>query len=169
MSSFSEIGSAVNEALNATVIAVALQRSLNVAGLQSVLDLRVQFGLAPPMGSALERVTTLRGPVLPLFSIGFSPHLCDTWVKLQGGNAMKKTKKTTRPKKTSRKKIGSKKTSPKRTRRIPKKRVITDRKESVLAKIKDAFDDTAAKIKTLLPGEPETPAKEPDQPEREIR
>jgi hypothetical protein len=29
--------------------------ALNIPGLQSVLDLRVQFGLTPPMGSALER------------------------------------------------------------------------------------------------------------------
>jgi hypothetical protein len=29
--------------------------SLNVPGLQSVLDLRVQFGLTPPIGSTLER------------------------------------------------------------------------------------------------------------------
>jgi ABC-type nitrate/sulfonate/bicarbonate transport system substrate-binding protein len=28
---------------------------LNMAGLQSVLDLRVQFGLTPPMGKELER------------------------------------------------------------------------------------------------------------------
>jgi hypothetical protein len=76
-------------------------------------------------------------------------------------------KKTTvdkaRPKKTGRKKIASKKPGPKRTRRIPKKRVISDRKETVLAKIKNVFDDTAARIRTLLPGEPGTPEKEPDQ------
>jgi hypothetical protein len=88
---------------------------------------------------------------------------------------MKKTKKAAakkaRPKKTSRKKTTSKKTSQKRTRRIAKKKVITDRKETVLEKLKSAFDDTAAKIKTLLPGEPETPAKEPHrgQPDKEVR
>ena len=85
---------------------------------------------------------------------------------------MKKTKKATakkaRPKKTSRKKIISKKTSPKRTRRVPKKKVITERKETVLAKVKNAFDDTAA-VKTLLPGEPEAAPKEPDQPDSEIK
>ncbi|MGH7835380.1 MAG: hypothetical protein ACREQK_17190 [Candidatus Binatia bacterium] len=83
----------------------------------------------------------------------------------------KKTKKATakkaRTKKTSRKKITSKKTSPKRTKRVPKKKVITDRKETVLAKVKNAFDDTAA-VKTL-PGEPEATPKEPAQPDSEIK
>jgi hypothetical protein len=90
---------------------------------------------------------------------------------------MKRTKKKAKKtaarkagaKKTGRKKITSKKAAPKRTRRIPKKRIITDRKETVLGRLKNVFDDTAAKIKTLLPGEPETPAKEAEQPNRDIR
>ena len=54
-------------------------------------------------------------------------------------------------KKTSSKKTSHKKTSSKKT--TPKKKVATERRkeETVLTKIKNMFDDTAAKIKTLLP------------------
>jgi hypothetical protein len=83
--------------------------------------------------------------------------------------AKKSTARKAGAKKTGRKQITSKKAAPKRTRRISKKRIITDRKETVLGRLKNVFDDTAAKIKTLLPGEPETQVAEPEQPRRDIR
>ena len=47
---------------------------------------------------------------------------------------------------------------------MKKRRVNAKRKKTVLAKLKNAFDETAAKLKTLLPGE----SKEPDRDANEM-
>ena len=73
----------------------------------------------------------------------------------------KPTARKTGAKKTSRKNT-PKKTS-RRKRPAPKKRVIADRKDTVLSRLKNAFEETATKIKTLMPGEAETAAKQPDE------
>jgi hypothetical protein len=68
----------------------------------------------------------------------------------------------TRSKRSVRKTPTTAKTSSqKRVRSARKRKVITDRKATVLSKIKNVFDDTAAKLRQLLPNEPETSAKEP--------
>lgn len=49
--------------------------------------------------------------------------------------------------------------------------IATSKKEeaTILTKIKGLFEDTATKIKTVLPGEAENVSKEPDQRESEIK
>jgi hypothetical protein len=76
---------------------------------------------------------------------------------------MKKIKRRKSAKKGGAKGAAGKKTAPKKAKRVVRKKVITDRKDqTVLTKLKSVLDDTAARIKTLLPGQPD--AKEPDQP-----
>jgi hypothetical protein len=80
------------------------------------------------------------------------------------GDAMKKKKapRKARSKRSVRKTPTTAKTSSqKRVRSAGKKKVITDSKATVLSKLKNVFDDTTAKLKKLLPNEPESSAKEP--------
>jgi hypothetical protein len=68
-------------------------------------------------------------------------------------------------KKTTARKGGAKKTSrknPKRAKPAPKKKVITDRKDTVMARLKNALEGTATKIKTLLPGKAGTAPEQTD-------
>jgi len=55
--------------------------------------------------------------------------------------------------KTARSKTITKPTNRKKPRSAPKKRVITKQreKETILTRIKDVFEETAAKIKAVLP------------------
>jgi hypothetical protein len=69
------------------------------------------------------------------------------------------------------KQMKSKKRSSKATARrekvaptMKKRRVNAKGKKTVLAKLKNAFDETAAKLKTLLPGE----SKQPDRDANEM-
>ncbi len=73
---------------------------------------------------------------------------------------MRKKTKTT-PKKASPKKSRARKRNSIRTKKVEVKPKAED---SALGKIKNAFDDTAAKIKMFLPGE--SGVKEVDQPKR---
>ena len=77
-------------------------------------------------------------------------------------------KKITPKKKTTRKKTSSKKTSIKKRSPAVTKKAITKpaEEETILTKIKTVVDDTAAKIKTLLPTGTTTD-KESDQPKTE--
>jgi hypothetical protein len=74
-------------------------------------------------------------------------------------------KKKPTARKTGAKKTGRKNTPKKtsRRKRPAPKRVIADRKDTVLSRLKNAFEETATKIKTLMPGEAETAAKQPDE------
>jgi hypothetical protein len=68
-------------------------------------------------------------------------------------------------KKATASKGGAKKTSRKARKRAkpaPKKKVITDRKDTVMGRLKNVFEDTATRIKTLLPGKAGTAAKQAD-------
>jgi hypothetical protein len=73
---------------------------------------------------------------------------------------MRKKTKTT-PKKASPKKSRARKSDSIRTKKVAVKPKAED---SVLGKIKNAFDDTVAKIKMFLPQE--SAGKEVDQPKR---
>ena len=79
-------------------------------------------------------------------------------------------KKKPTTKKTSSKKRNVKKTSQKKVTPVPRA-IATSKKEeaTILTKIKGLFEDTATKIKTVLPGEAENVSKEPDQRESEIK
>jgi hypothetical protein len=74
-------------------------------------------------------------------------------------------KKITPKKETARKKTSSKKTSIEKRSPAVKKKAVTKpaEEETILSKIKNVVDDTAAKIKTLLPTGTTTD-KEFDQP-----
>jgi hypothetical protein len=68
-------------------------------------------------------------------------------------------------KKITARKDSAKKTSRKdrkRARPAPKKKVITDRKNTVMGRLKNVFEDTATAIKTLLPGKAGRAAKQAD-------
>ena len=77
-------------------------------------------------------------------------------------------KKITPKKKTARKKTSSKKTRIQKRSPAVKKAAVTKpaEEETIFSKIKNVVDDTAAKIKTLLPTGTTTD-KESDQPKTE--